>query len=228
MTNSRISVLVPTRGRLDRLSTMLESYDQTTMGCSSASEIIFRIDDDDRATMDFLVTHHRRVLIGPRYQGYGSMPVFYNELAKAATGDVMMSANDDFIFRTPHWSEILLRKANDSPDGLFNLGVTTLNADHYPFGIVSRTAVDAMGFYWDPRIFWGDIFLRDVFRALGRCVMVPDVQIDHDWAGNRPDQTFLETRQSKSLIEGSSTYWNNVHAPAVNDAVEKLKALVTV
>lgn len=217
---------MPTRGRLERLHNMLQSYDQTTMGCGSKSEVIFRIDDDDRATMDYLILHNRRMLVGPRLNGYASMPVFYNELAAAATGDLYMCANDDFVFRTPHWAEMLIRKAEEFPDGIFNLGVTTLNADHYPFGIVSRLACDAMGFYWDPRIFWGDIFLRDVMAAFGRCVMVPEVHIDHDWAGNRPDQTFNETRQSKSLIEGSSTYWSSVHATAVAEAVEKIKALV--
>lgn len=223
---NRISVLVPTRRRLDRLDAMIRSYDQTTVGCASRSELVFRVDEDDLDTQDYLALRSSwRVHVGPRLNGYGSMPTFFNELYETSIGDVLMSANDDFVFRTPHWAEILLNKANEFPDGLFNLGVDTLNADHYPFGIVSRRAADALGFYWDPRVFWGDIYLRDVMAALNRCVMVPEVRIDHDWVGFRPDRTFAETRPYKERIESSSTYWSNIHAPAVNEAVETLRRL---
>lgn len=196
------------------------------MGCSSASELIFRVDDDDIDTQDFLALKNVRVVIGPRLRGYGSMPTFFNELYRVSIGDVLFSGNDDFVFKTPHWAPILLRAAENYPDGLFNLGVNTLNADHYPFGIVSRLAVDRMGFYWDERIFWGDIFLRDVMAYFGRCVMVNDVRIDHDWAGYRPDRTFADTRSHKEKIESDPRYWQDVHAPAVAEAVEKLKVQV--
>lgn len=226
---TKVSVLVPTRGRVQRLRTLMESYDATTAD-DGYSELVFRVDDDDVETQRFLLDQEGShvVRIGPRYDGYRSMPTFFNEMAACANGDVLMCGNDDMVFRTMDWDERILHAANQYPDGLFDLGVVTLNETHYPFSIVSRRVIERLGFLWDPRIFWGDIFLRDVMARFGRTKMLPDVIVDHDWAGYRPDRVFAETRGSKSVIEGSATYWSHVHAPAVAEAVEKLQGLLVV
>jgi hypothetical protein len=218
---SKVSVLVPTRGRLQRLRTLLDSYAATVTNPESA-ELVFRVDDDDTATIEML--RGWNVVIGPRLGGYSSIPAFFNELAAAASGDVLMCGNDDMVFRTVGWPELILHAANGYPDGLFDLGVNTLNHTHYPFATVSRKAVDALGFIWDPRIFWGDMYLRDAMAAFGRCVWLPHIQIDHDWAGWKPDEVYREGLQPKRRGE-SAEYWPTVHAPAVADAVEKLKVL---
>jgi len=221
---TKVSVLVPTRGRVGRLRTMIASFDETT-GNGPDAELVFRVDDDDHATRDFLLAWGgHRIVVGPRLDGYRSMPDFFNELALAADGDVLMCGNDDMIFRTKGWPALLLRAANRHPDGLFDLGVSTLNDSHFPFSVVSRRAVERMGFLWDPRIFWGDIFLRDVMAWFGRAIHVPDVEIDHDWAGNDPDQTFVES--DKNIVQRNPTYWASVHAPAVEEAAAKLKELI--
>ena len=221
---TKISVLIPTRRRVERLKALLASFEATTDSDEDV-ELVFRVDSDDRETLGFLFEQEHHVVIGPRHEGYRSMPVFFNEMAAAAAGDVLMCGNDDMLFKTPYWPSMVLNEANKYPDGIFDLGVMTMNETHYPFSIVSRKAVEALGFIWDPRIFWGDIFLRDVMAWYGRCVMLPDVQVEHDWAGNRPDQVFQETRASKSTIEGSEAYWTAVHWPAVREAVKKLEVL---
>ena len=217
---TKVSVLIPTRQRPERLDSLLTSFAH-----EKDAELVFRVDDDDSASQDRLRGY--RVVVGPRHGGYASMPLFFNELYGASTGDVLMCGNDDMVFQTPGWPEAVLETANQFPDGLFDIGVMTLNETHYPFSIVSRKAADRMGFLWDPRIFWGDIFLRDVMAAFGRCVMLSAVQVDHDWAGNRPDGVFLETRESKGRCEGDSSYWSGVHLRAVNEAIDKLRGLLT-
>jgi glycosyltransferase involved in cell wall biosynthesis len=204
----RISVLVPTRGRPDYLRQMLASFEATTDG---AADLVFRVDDDDHATIEALAGH--KTIVGPRLSGYRSMPVFFNELAAAATGDVLLCGNDDMVFRTPGWPGRLLEAANAYPDGLFDLGVTTHNESHYPFSIVSRAVTERLGFLWD------------VMRAFGRAVMVPSVQIDHDWVGFRPDQVFAES--DKDILGTDPTYWSGTHATAVHEAVATLAAIWT-
>lgn len=225
MSFTKISVLIPTRQRLGRLQTLLDSLARTS---DDGVELVFRVDDDDRETVNFLSEHCERcvVLVGPRLGGYRSMPIFYNEMACLATGDVLLCGNDDMVFRTDCWARQVLDLANQYPDGLFNIGITTHNETHYPFSIVSRKAAERMGFLWDPRIFWGDIFLRDVMAWFNRCVMLPAVTIDHDWAGNHPDPVFNETRVSKSQCEGDPSYWPNVHAVAVQEAAWKLQGML--
>jgi len=221
MTYNKVSVLIPTRGRVERLRKLLHSYDLTTHG--ALSELVFRVDEDDLPSQHFLSDQH--VVTGPRYEGYVSMSTFFNELAAAATGDVLMCGNDDMVFRTPGWPEAILVAANEYPDGLFDFGVTTHNQEHYPFSIVSRKAVTQMGYLWNPNIFWGDIFLRDVMATFGRCIMLPTVQIDHDWAGNNPDAVFLEGNEHRIMPRGD-WYWGDIHRPAVIQAVEKLEGLL--
>jgi hypothetical protein len=63
--------------------------------------------------------------------------------------------------------------------------------------------------------------------AFGRCVKLPSVQIDHDWMGHKPDQTFEEARQHE-FIHRDPTYWTVTHTDAVAEAVARLKATVQV
>ena len=213
-----VSVLIPTRGRLSRLQTLIASFEETTDG---RAEIVFRVDDDDRGTLEFLTGLRYRLVVGPRLDGYRSLPLFFNEAARAAQGDVLICGNDDMVFRTHGWPTLILEEANKYPDGVFDIGVSTLNEDHYPWCIVSKRIVDVLGFVWDPSIFWGDIFLRDVMSALGRTVKLPSVKIEHDWAGFAPDQVFFES--DKSI---SADYWGATHALAVQKAVARLQPLV--
>lgn len=219
----KVSVLIPTRHRVERLRTLLESYDATTDG--EDCELVFRVDEDDVETRTFLLDYDHVIVVGPRHQGYGSMPLFFNEAARRARGDLLMCGNDDMIFRTFDWPNTLAEAAESFRDGIFNLGVMTLNEMHFPFSTVSRRAVERLGFIWDPRIFWGDIYLRDVMAFFGRALLVPSVTIDHDWAGFRPDKVFNETRESKSQVEGDAAYWSGPHRLAVDEAIEKLKEL---
>lgn len=211
MVFSKVSVLIPTRGRVACLQTMLDTFHETSLGCSN---LVFRVDDDDTETQAFLADYHP--IIGPRLNGYRSLPVFFNELAAAADGDVLMLGNDDMIFRTPHWDRTILDAANRYPDGIFNFGVSTHNHMNFPFSVVSKHVVNTLGFLYDPRIFWGDIFLLGVMSAFGRAISLPHVVIDHDWMGARPDATFNDGDDARR------SNWMTYHQQAVDDAVEKL------
>ena len=222
MTFTKVSVLVPSRKRPERLRKMLESFKQTNDG---SAELVFRVDDDDLETAIIAASEHNVVVVGPRMQGYSSMSLFMNEAFAAARGDVLMCGNDDMVFKTPGWPALVLQAANEFPDGLFDIGVTTFNEDHYPFWTVSRAAAECLGFALDPRIFWGDIFWRDVMGAFGRCVRLTSVEIEHDWAGHAPDATFIEAKQQE-IWQRDPTYWTGTHATAVSEAVSRLRVLL--
>lgn len=222
---SKVSVLVPTRGRVQRLQKMIASFDRTTSG---RAELLFRIDHDDPDTRDYLQGVPWRlkggVFRGPRLKGYESTPQFLLDLLSLVNGDVLMVGNDDMLFETEAWDKLILRAANNFPDGIFNLGVETLNTSHYPFSIVSKHAATILGGMYDSRIFWGDIYLRDVMAYFDRSVLLPSVRITHDWAGNQlnPDPTFLEANDKKMSI-GTPEYWER-HRMVVQEAVAKLVA----
>jgi glycosyltransferase involved in cell wall biosynthesis len=208
---NKITVLAPTRGRPERLHKMLDSFYATTYG---SADVLFRVDDDDVETRDIVVG--LKHIVGPRLEGYRSLPTFFNELALAADGDVLMIGNDDMVFQTPGWDAMILDAANRYPDGIFNIGVATHNHDNFPFSTVSKRVVETLGFLYDPRIFWGDIFLLGVMAAFGRAVRLPAVTIDHDWAGVRPDAIFLAGEEVRRAN------WMEHHQAAIDDAVVKL------
>jgi glycosyltransferase involved in cell wall biosynthesis len=216
----KVSVLVPTRNRTHLLRSLIDSYRETTVGCEDASELVFRADEDDAPTREILSAEGFHTIIGPRLNGYASLPIFFNELAAAASGDVLMLGNDDVEFVTPGWAPRILRAADGYPDGVFNIGVKTHNEGHFPLSTVSAAVVRRLGFIYDPRIFWGDIYLRDVMGRLGRQVVLPDVEIQHNWAGFAPDQTFNEGEGARR-----SDHMKH-HVAAVDDAVAKLQPMV--
>lgn len=221
MTFNKISVLVPTRKRPHRLNSMLRSYCATVVS-HGTSELIFRVDEDDLETQHMLTDAPWRVLVGPRMRGYESLPIFFNEMLQVMTGDVLMCGNDDMMFRTTDWPRTLLEHANNYPDGIFNFGVSTFNSGVFPFSVISKFAAEKMGFIHDPRIYWGDVFLRDVMASFGRALPLTDVIIDHDWAGASPDEVFEEAKQHDPR-RWNQAYWD-LHRQAVLDAVERLKA----
>jgi hypothetical protein len=199
---------------------MLASFEATTS--PDSAELIFRIDDDDAVSRTFLDQHYYsyRELTGPRHHGYASLPLFFNEMAAVASGDILFLGNDDMVFKTVGWAHRVLAAANLYPDGLFDIGYSTFNATHYPFSTISRKVVDHLGFFWPPQLMWGDIFWRDVMGAFGRTIMLSDVEIEHDWVGfdSEPDQVFKDANK----VEPAG-YWSGPHAIAVAEAVAKLR-----
>ena len=237
MNFKKLSIMLPTRGRvqkLDRAITSLRKNAQDPL----CVEIIFRCDLDDEKTQKYLREKDEKFLVGPREKGYASLPKFMNQCAEASSGDVIVMFNDDAIVETVDWDVLLLDCANKFPDGIFNIGVDTgLNANLFPFSIISRKVFKALGFINDERLIFSDIFLLDVMKRFGRAIRLPSVKMTHEWAGFDPnDQTrkdghFLE---NTLVFDGSfgnandpkrnwrSTY-RNLHEKAVKEAVEKIK-----
>lgn len=222
MTFSKVSVLIPTRNRTHLLRVLIDSYRATTVDDQASTELLFRVDEDDQPTRELLAQSGFDTLVGHRFNGYASLPMFFNELADAAAGDVLMLGNDDIVFVTPGWASRILAAANQYPDGVFNIGVRTHNESHFPLSLVSSAVVKRLGFIYDPRIFWGDIYLRDVMGRLQRQHQLPDVEIRHDWAGHDPDQTFIEGEPARRAPGNHMLH----HEQAVHDAVEKLRGML--
>lgn len=196
MSFSKVSVLVPTRGRLERLGRFIESF-KATVRDNSTAELVFRCDTDDLESVRYLSQYDWPILVGPRLQGYRSLPLFYNDMARVARGDLLACGNDDMLFQTPDWPANVLEVANRYPDGVFNLGVNTgLNDDKFPFSITSRKVHDALGLINDPRLLFSDIFLRDLMGHFDRNIRVTNVMFFHDWAGHgEADQTRRDANQ---------------------------------
>lgn len=238
MNFSTISILLPTRGRVQRLDRALKSI-RSQAHDPSKIEIIFRCDHDDEETQRYLREHKEFFLVGPREKGYASLPKFMNQCASASTGDIIMMLNDDIIVETQNWDLRLLDFANKFQDGIFDIGIGTgLNDNLFPFSIISRLAYRALGFVNDERLVFSDIFILDVMNSFGRAIRLPSVKIIHEWAGNdTSDITRIEASKHENNLVFDGTpgdandhkknwqkSYKDLHEKAVREAVEKLKA----
>lgn len=93
------SVLIPSRGRPERLKRTITSIWETAR--SVPVEIWIRFDDDDNTSLAVIAELERdprgrvRVAVGPRLCGYPSIGDFYAELCALSIGDWIWIMNDD-------------------------------------------------------------------------------------------------------------------------------------
>ena len=209
---------------------MLRSYQETVTN-PGQSELVFRCDNDDLESVKYIAQHNWPILVGPRRDGYKSLPGFFNELTSIATGDLFVCGNDDMLFRTKGWPSLIIEEANKYPDGIFNIGVSTgLNDDKFPFSIVSRHFVQKLGKINDERLLFSDIFLLDVMKHFGRAVKLPTVTFFHDWAGHGDDLTRREANhhEFQQVFANDRGDWTSEyrerHQNVVQEAIAKLDA----
>ena len=96
------SVLIPSRGRPERLRKTIQSISDTSSKANV--EVLVRFDDDDApsiAIVDQLLRDGIGVVVGPRRSGYPSIGEFYAELAAASRGAWIWIMNDDAYVTGP-------------------------------------------------------------------------------------------------------------------------------
>jgi hypothetical protein len=154
--------------------------------------------------------------------GYGSLPLFFDDMRVAADGDLLMCGNDHMVFRTPAWPELVLAETNKYPDGIFHIGIGTFNESRFPFSIVSRQAVQAVGSLQDPRLHWGEVYWRDVMTAFGRDLVLPSVRVEQ-WMGRTPKRILTNARQSDAHKWDDG--YRALHRKVVAEAVNRLRVM---
>lgn len=229
-----ISVMIPTRKRVKSLDRALHSI-RDMSSSEEAVEVLLRCDDDDQETIAYLEgvkreNHNLQVLVGPRKDGYKSIPSFMNEMAAVAKGKILMCCNDDVVFMTKDWDKIIEDVAAQYKDGIFDIGVDSiLNAQYFVFSIISKRWFEMMGYVHDTRVpFTGGKYFKDISDAFGRSPYVPEVIVEHDWGGYYHDATNNEAKQWLSeLVAKPSGRWTESyqeqHNAAVAEAIAKLR-----
>lgn len=195
-----ISLLLPTRGRVQRAREAVESA-VGTADQPTRLELALYVDEDDEPSHALEFPQLSTIkLIRER----AKMGAVTRALAEVATGRYLMLANDDLAFRTPGWDTAVLESFARHPDDIGLVWGNDLcgGAPAHPF--VSRVAVEWMGQicpeeyhreYIDTHLF--DIFRK--LRELGHDRLMPlsDVVIEHlsFFAGKSPvDATYHKPR----------------------------------
>ena len=207
-----IAILVPSRGRPDRLSDMVTA----ALGLSAAdTDLIAGIDDDDPERPGYLdlaeaVKSDRRV--GWRYGPRTTLAGWINTLAAefAPRYANLAFLGDDHMCRTPGW-DVALLEALEAPGAILAYGDDLHQGANLPTALViSSAVVRAVGWMALPGA--AHFYLDDAWKALAGpgAVYCPHVIIEHrhpDTGKVRTDVTYLEALPSWSNDKAVYDAW---------------------
>ena len=110
-----VSILLPTRKRINHLITCLESIKNKTSKLKDI-EVVLRIDNDDTETLDnmdkiyeFDSSFDLKVIVDDRWNGYADLHLMQNQMFMESKGEFVIGMNDDAVFHSDNW-DVELRK----------------------------------------------------------------------------------------------------------------------
>jgi hypothetical protein len=145
-----VSVLLPTRGRVDKLRSSLDSLENTVMNPENV-EVLIKVDDDDIETINYVDSMTRKFrfekIVGPRGGGYSELHNMYNRLCAHSRGRFLFLWNDDALMLTPCWDVELIQH----DDGKLCYVISGVNdvrgTDSFLFPIVHRKWYELTGHF---------------------------------------------------------------------------------
>jgi len=205
MSNSIISVLLPTRGRKEVLKSSLEGL-VSKANNPEKLELLLGIDEDDEGIREYIEQEIAPMLKEHRVEcranifkplGYENLHVYVNTLAGNATGDWLFFWNDDGVMVTEGWDDVIR-----SYTGQFKLLAPRDNHEGHPYAIfqivprdwfmiIDHLSKNEQNDAWLSHI----AYMLDIFERI-------DVEFIHDRAditGNNNDPTF----QNRKYMEGN-------------------------
>ena len=112
---SKISLLLPTRGRPHLVQRFFQSLIAQTANLKDV-EVVLYVDEDD------LQSHHLNCdgvslvrIIGPRL----SMGAYNQTCLDRSSGEIVILMNDDVVIRTPDWDQIVVDVVRKIPDQIY-------------------------------------------------------------------------------------------------------------
>lgn len=205
MSETVISVLLPTRGRTETLKKSLESLVSKAEN-PSRIELLLGIDEDDTEIKQYIQDEIAPILREARVEckaqvfkplGYDQLHTYVNTLAQSATGEWLFFWNDDALMLSENWDTEICKY-----NGQFKLLAPKDNHNGHPYAILPIVPVDwfklmdhlslnAQNDAWLSHI----AYMLDIFERI-------DVEFLHDRAditGNNNDETF----QNRNYKEGN-------------------------
>lgn len=180
----KISLLLPTRGRPEKLKKFLDS------ACVLAKkperiQVILYVDEDDLTTLSFEYKNlETKKLIGPR----NTMGFYNTACLKSSDGELVVLVNDDVVIQTKNWDEKIAEFHDAHPDKIYLAYPNDLNKKKSlaTFPILSRKTCDLLQDVF-PLSYKGsliDLHLYDIFnrfkkKKLDRLFFLEDVVFEH-------------------------------------------------
>lgn len=178
---ARLLLTCPSRGRPELIKEMIKSFEDTK---TEESDLCIYLDNND-PHLSYYVEN-----IDKKYYIVGEqMPVaqIHNHIVDIhPTYEYYMPVNDDMKFINKCWDILLINAINERGDGWgISYGRDTDGKEFFPqfptFSVVSRNIINTIGYLYprELKMLFGDTFLLDIGRAIGKLFYVPSVVIYH-------------------------------------------------
>lgn len=181
-----VSILLPTRSRLQGLLTAVDSLWSLAKNKSNI-EFIFKVDDDDKDTINAInkissLIPNCKKIVSPRGRGYLDLHKWINQMCSIASGDWLFLFNDDARMITQDWDyiiEVLIGRR--SWPGINEICLLTLSEENYPYSmgwfLLRRQTYELLGnFSLGPMC---DDWLCRVTNCCGCHIRVTEICINH-------------------------------------------------
>lgn len=221
----KISFVIPSRGRPQRLREMWESAQKTKSDPDVEIDLIIGVDADDPQVDVYIdIFGPTRVLVAQDRISYAAR---CNQLVWYTDGDLMWMGNDDFLFRTVGWDTKVRTAANKVTDNIFLIFPEDGFKRAIPFATTSflpRRVVEIMGGVF-PYIFYHnccDPYLSNIFERLGRLIYLPDVLIEHMHVNRGKAQMDDTYARGKDTEQADLDSWTMEYTAPVRDRVAQI------
>lgn len=153
--NTRVAVVLASRGRPQNVARMLRSIDQTRL-CKV--EVLLGVDGDDPMLNEYekVVRNEQKLVtcfkVSPKRQ---RLNAWWNELALDNLGryNYMIFVGDDNVFVTPGWDSLLVTVLKRHNDAGFATGQDMLRTDQkFTWAMMSTKQIGAIGYVGPPAL----------------------------------------------------------------------------
>jgi hypothetical protein len=182
--NTKISVLMPTRGRRYLAERFLASALKHSASPNNIEYILYVDDDDSDSQAIFVENVECKIIVGPR----SPMGLCNTRCLEEANGEIIVLVNDDVVIRTVGWDKNIRIMHHSIPDGIYLAYPNDLNKGKglSAFPILSRKTCELVSQPF-PIIYKGafiDTHLMEIFIRLkkldkNRIVYMDELIFEH-------------------------------------------------
>lgn len=203
-----ISVLIPTRGRADKLHSLVKNIFHSS--CTPDKiQVCFYVDDDDGNTLTEVKILSANFNVSCKEGPKVVFSDMWNQLLDIAEGDILMICGDDVKFKTQKWDYFIREEFNKLPPD--KIGYVCVNDEIHRgalgvHGFVHKNWVKVLG-HITPSIFtycWADNWVDDIAKMLNRRVYLDEVVVSHEhWINHKSsfDTTYRENLERYDRVK---------------------------
>lgn len=216
-----VSLLCPTRNRTTSLDRMLESLHWHTTD-PDAVELVCYLDDDDQTSARFIARVQDRgwpritirTVVGPA--GGVNMSDMWNRAAAAARGEILGFIDDEALFCTRAWAQMIRDEFAKWPDR-----AVLVHPDDRIHGdvlaayfFVHRTWLNLFGQITPPHFSYGyaDVWCSEVAQAAGRKVYLPTVVVENMAPKDQPPDAVHQANAQRDQRDRNGDRYNATQA----------------